>query len=68
MLKYQTILTYLDLAAAGKEGKEEAVLLEVIDKEIEAQARERVARNIRRTLSRVLEDSRKRPSTVISML
>lgn len=56
MLKYQTILTYLDLAAAGKEGKEEAVLLEVIDKEIEAQARERVARNIRRTLSRLLED------------
>ena len=54
MLKYQTILTYLDLVAAGKE----EVNLEVIDGEKEAQAREKVAKNFKSILERVLKDSK----------
>ncbi|HHU82739.1 MAG TPA: carboxy terminal-processing peptidase [Firmicutes bacterium] len=57
MLKYQTILTYLDLAATGEEEVGRANL-EVIDKEKEAQAREKVAKNLRSILERLLEDSR----------
>ncbi len=54
MLKYQTILTYLDLVAAG----EEEVNLKAIDKEKEAQAREKVSRNLQSTLERLLKDSK----------
>lgn len=53
MLKYQTILTYLDLAAGEK-----PVALEVIDEEKEAQAREKVAKNLQRTLNRLLTDNK----------
>lgn len=53
MLKYQTILVYLDSADTEAE-----VSPEVIDEEREEQARMEVAKSLRRTLDRLLKDSK----------
>jgi len=52
MLKYQTLLVYLDLSAAS-DGE---IAPDCIDGDIEKQARDEVGKSLRRTLERMLED------------
>lgn len=56
-LKYQTLLTYFDLVTPTKNNKLPNLNDQVFDPKIESQAREKVAKNLKRSLDRLSQEN-----------